>query len=78
MGCKMYMGGGESNEIWIIIYHTFYGFIDSTAEESDRKQGGGEGEWHAAKGPRQAHGMPTLPTELNGAPLFIIFNNNAW
>ena len=29
-----------------------YGFIDSTAEQGDRKQGGREGEWHAAKGPK--------------------------
>ena len=27
-------------------------FIDSTAEEGDRKQGEREGEWHAEKEPR--------------------------
>ena len=30
----------------------FYGFIDSTAEEGDRKQGEKEGDGHVAKGPR--------------------------
>ena len=30
----------------------FMAFIDSTAEEDDRKRVKKEGQWHAAKGPR--------------------------
>ena len=56
------------------LFLAFYGFVDSTAEEGDRKQGERGGGGHAAKGPRQgvhsrasAYGTPALPTELNGA-----------
>ena len=38
--------------LFLSIFLAFYGFIDSTAEEGERKQGEREEEWHAAKGPR--------------------------
>ena len=44
-------------------------FIDSTAEEGDRKQGEREGEWHAAKGPGSGfeHGSTAAGTK----PLYM-------
>ena len=44
--------GFFSNPCCAIFLKYFFWFIDSTAEDGDRKQGEREGEWYAAKGPR--------------------------